>query len=129
MCSESLYYVLPDKGHHGFGGIWGGPNASFHHNLIAHHSSRNPRFSSGCGYTDFRNNVIYNWGYQSVYGGEKVQPNSSTLTYTVINTLANYVRYDYTADSEQVDVAFQTMADNRYWHLFSISNEVIDVLN
>ena len=92
LISESLYYALPAKGHHGFGGIWGGPNASFHHNLIAHHSSRNPRFASGCGYTDFRNNVIYNWGYQSIYGGENVQPNSSTYTLTAINMVANYYK-------------------------------------
>ncbi len=92
LISESLYDANHAKGHHGFGGIWGGPNATFHHNLIAHHSSRNPRFASGCGYTDFRNNVIYNWGYQSVYGGEKVQQNSSTFTYTGINMVANYYK-------------------------------------
>jgi len=91
LISESLYNSNHVKGHHGYGGIWGGPNASFHHNLMAHHSSRNPRFASGCGYTDFRNNVIYNWGYQSVYGGEKVQANSS-FSYTGINMVANYYK-------------------------------------
>jgi len=92
LISESLYNAGHEKGHHGFGGIWGGPNASYHHNLIAHHSSRNPRFASGCGYTDFRNNVIYNWGYQSVYGGEKVQEGSSVYNYTGINMVANYYK-------------------------------------
>lgn len=56
------------KGDHGFGGIWGSNQGSYHHNLIAHHSSRNPRFASGCGNTDFRNNLVYNWGYRSCYG-------------------------------------------------------------
>ena len=69
----------------------GGPNASYHHNLIAHHSSRNPRFASGCGNTDFRNNVVYNWGYNSVYGGEKVQKNS-TFKFSAINMVANYYK-------------------------------------
>ena len=73
LISESMYNSNHEKGHHGYGGIWGGPHGSFHHNLFAHHSSRNPRFASGCGNTDYRNNVIYNWGFQSVYGAEKVE--------------------------------------------------------
>lgn len=59
------------KGQHGFGGIWGGLNATFHHNLLAHHSSRNPRFSSveGTENVDYRGNVVYNWGFMPAYGG------------------------------------------------------------
>lgn len=59
------------KGQHGFGGIWGGKNATFHHNLLAHHSSRNPRFSSveGTENVDYRGNVVYNWGFMPAYGG------------------------------------------------------------
>jgi pectate lyase len=73
LMSESLYQSVHDKGHHGFGGIWGGQNASWHHNLLAHHSSRNPRIvgkSVGGQLVDMRNNVIYNWGYNSTYGGD-----------------------------------------------------------
>jgi len=73
LISESLYQSVHVKGHHGFGGIWGGQGASWHHNLLAHHSSRNPRIvgkSVGGQLADVRNNVIYNWGYNSTYGGD-----------------------------------------------------------
>ncbi|MGG1516399.1 fibronectin type III domain-containing protein [Paenibacillus oryzisoli] len=54
------------KGFHGYGGIWGGDNATFYYNLLAHNDSRNPRFSGKS--MDVRNNVIYDWGYKSMYG-------------------------------------------------------------
>lgn len=82
MVSESLRNSVHSKGAHGYGGIWGGKNASFHHNLLAHHDSRNPRFGEEAGsafaltdLVDFRNNVIYNWGNNSAYGGEGMNIN------------------------------------------------------
>jgi len=74
--TESLKASVHAKGAHGYGGIWGGKNASFHHNLLAHHQSRNPRFdhdyvNTKCaGPIDFVNNVVYNWESNSAYGGE-----------------------------------------------------------
>ena len=75
IISESLRASVHAKGSHGYGGIWGGKNASFHHNLIMHHDSRNPRFdhdyvSTLKGPIDYVNNVLYNWGGNSAYGGE-----------------------------------------------------------
>ncbi len=92
LISESLFGSVHPKGPHGFGGIWGSNYSTYHHNLLAHHSSRNPRFASGCGYTDYRNNVVYNWGYNSAYGGEKQQRGSETLNFTTVNMVANYYK-------------------------------------
>lgn len=85
IISESLRLGGHTKGPHGYGGIWGGEHSSFHHNLLAHHDSRNPRFGAGAkvrkngicdgDYVDFRNNVIYNWGLNSTYGGERMNIN------------------------------------------------------
>ena len=77
IISESLAKSVHQKGPHGFGGIWGGINATFHHNLLAHHTSRNPRFGNlvESHNMDFRNNVVYNWGYNSAYGGEGGEQN------------------------------------------------------
>ena len=75
IVSESLRNSVHGKGEHGYAGIWGGENVSFHHNLLAHHDSRNPRFDHDyvntlAGPIDYVNNVVYNWGGNSAYGGE-----------------------------------------------------------
>ncbi|WP_257670214.1 pectate lyase family protein [Parapedobacter tibetensis] len=80
IISESLRLSGHSKGAHGYGAIWGGVHASFHHNLLAHHDSRTPRLGPGAKYaghdtTDMRNNVIYNWNGNGAYGGEAMHIN------------------------------------------------------
>ncbi|MBC7388198.1 MAG: T9SS type A sorting domain-containing protein [Opitutaceae bacterium] len=78
LITESFYSSTHPKGDHGYGGIWGGMGATFHHNLLANHTSRMPRFcgaryhlaTASTEIVDFRNNVIYNWGFNNSYGGE-----------------------------------------------------------
>lgn len=90
--TEALTKSVHVKGDHGYGGIWGGRNATFHHNLIAHNDSRNPRFDhdyvapGSCGPIDYVNNVAYNWGKNSTYGGEGVSEARR------INMVANYYK-------------------------------------
>ena len=91
--TESLRRSVHVKGNHGYGGIWGGTNATFHHNLLAHHDSRNPRFdhsyvNNKCfGPVDYVNNVVYNWGGNSTYGGEGYTQARQ------INMVKNYYKY------------------------------------
>lgn len=79
IVSESLTVSGHSKGRHGYGGIFGGDNVLFQNNLIANHTSRNPRIGGGCmgdptkdgGSTatlQLSNNIIYNWGYNTCYG-------------------------------------------------------------
>jgi hypothetical protein len=100
LISESLNHSYHSKGAHGYGGIWGGMGATFHHNLLAHHSSRNPRFNGSRTnggipaneIVDHRNNVIYNWSENSAYGGEAGNQN-------MIN---NYCKYGPATRSESL---------------------------
>ena len=77
---QSMVNSGHSKGSHGYGGNWGGSGASYHHNLIAHHTSRTPRLGPRQSTQqdermDMRNNVIYNWGGNGCYGGEGMNVN------------------------------------------------------
>ena len=134
---ESLNNAGHGKGAHGYGGIWGGKLASFHHNLIAHVNNRAPRFNGARynwkGYTsnlrynefkwqnavqaenvDFRNCVIYNCG-NGCYGG----PGGG-----YINIVNNYYKTGPAASTSRVttvSIANNTSSkDNKeYWDMTS----------
>lgn len=144
---ESLNNAGHGKGAHGYGGIWGGKLATFHHNLICHVNNRSPRFNGArynwAGYTknqrfseynwentlqaenvDFRNCVIYNCG-NGCYGG----PGGGK-----INMVGNYYKSGpagSTTRLTQVTVATSGNAgdDQTFWGMTSryfVEGNIID---
>ncbi len=130
---EALANPGHSKGAHSYGGIWGGKNASFHHNFLCHMQNRTPRFNGARyewdGYdktkysttvdaerVDFRNCVIYNWGTGGCYGG----PGGG-----YINMVNNYYKAGpATSHKTQLTIASvansTTSSDNStLWGLFS----------
>lgn len=76
MVHEGLLNAGHSKGARGYGCQWGGSPATYHHNLLAHNSSRSPRFNGARGednvvFIEYINNVNYNYGSRGgCYGGE-----------------------------------------------------------
>ena len=79
LISEALNVADHDKydegSRHGFAAVFGGDIGSFHHNLLANNSGRNPRLDGGMdgngyymGRLDIFNNVVYNWNAHPAYG-------------------------------------------------------------
>lgn len=72
---------------HGMGSILNGSDVTYTHNLWANHGTRNPRFEGGFTYNsisyenklEFSNNVIFNWGHNSGYGGERGNGNANMI--------------------------------------------------
>ncbi len=77
ISSEAL-----DLNNHAFGGTWGGRNGSFHHNLFACNTGRNPSIGWG-DHFDFRNNVLFNWRHRTIDGGDGS---------SMVNIVANYFK-------------------------------------
>ena len=63
--AESLTNPGHSKGAHGYGGLWGGKLASFHHNFVGHLMNRGPRFNGArygwTGYTSNKDYDTYKW--------------------------------------------------------------------
>ena len=72
--AESLTNPGHSKGAHGYGGIWGGKLASFHHNFVGHLMNRGPRFNGArYGWTGYTNNKEYStYKWQNTVQAENV---------------------------------------------------------
>lgn len=69
IIAEGLSRSFHPKGEHSKGSILDGKGGfSLHHNIYAHNAARNARVNNIV--LDFRNNIVYNWGYRGGYTTE-----------------------------------------------------------
>ena len=134
---ESLLNAGHGKGAHGYGGIWGGKLASFHHNMICHVANRSPRFCGARydweGFTsnkqyaqyrwenavqseivDMRNCVVYNCG-NGCYGG----PGGG-----YVNMVNNYFKSGPAGTTNRTTIvsvgnSTNSSDNSKYWNLTS----------
>lgn len=95
--------ALDAKGH-AFGGTWGGNPSTFHHNLFASNTARNPSIGMS-GAFDFRYNVIFNWGHRSIDGGDET---------SMINLINNYYKPGPATNENIRDIFARIESRNMY---------------
>jgi pectate lyase len=81
----TIQYCISSEGMkpgHEFGGTWGGQDSTFHHNLFACNTGRNPSIGMS-GEFDYRNNVIFNWRHRTMDGGDET---------SLVNVINNYYK-------------------------------------
>ena len=89
---------------HAFGGTWGGEDATFHHNLFACNTARNPSIGMS-GEFDFRNNVLFNWGHRSMDGGDET---------SLVNVIANYYKPGPATKADMVSTMVRIESRSQY---------------
>ena len=97
ILSEALYYSIHKKGERGYAAQWGGQYASYHHNLLAHNQSRNPRINGSNAddieaLVDYRNNVNYNWGTSGAFYGGEFENTPGCSGFAKTNVVNNYFK-------------------------------------
>jgi pectate lyase len=79
---NSIFSEALNTYHHAFGSTIGGYNSTFHHNLWANNTGRNPSVGMIHDFT-FVNNVLFNWVHRTIDGGDH------RSFYTIVN---NYLK-------------------------------------
>lgn len=99
ISSEAL-----NAGNHAFGGTWGGRDSTFHHNLFACNTGRNPSIGMS-GEFDYRNNVIFNWRHRTMDGGDET---------SMINVINCYYKPGPAANRDMVSTIARIEQRNMY---------------
>ena len=143
---ESLNNAGHGKGAHGYGGIWGGKLASFHHNMICHVNNRSPRF---CGarydWTGYTSNKLYSqYKWQNAVQAENVDLRNCVVFNAngcyggpgggYINMVGNYFKSGPAATIDRITTVSYgdsgNSADNdKYWGMTSryyLNDNIID---
>jgi pectate lyase len=89
---------------HEFGGTWGGQDSTFHHNLFACNTGRNPSIGMS-GEFDYRNNVLFNWGHRSMDGGDET---------SLVNVINNYYKAGPATRENMATVMARMESRNQY---------------
>ena len=103
----TIQYCISSEGMkpgHEFGGTWGGHDSTFHHNLFACNTGRNPSIGMG-GEFDYRNNVIFNWRHRTMDGGDET---------SVINVINNYYKPGPAANDNMLSTIARIEQRNMY---------------
>jgi len=128
MITESMNDSFHYKGAHGYGSIVGGhighdkeAAITMHHSVYAHHIARNPHFAGDRdglapgSRTDFRNNVVYDWG--------KIAGHNSTPQYTSVNFIANYLKPGPSTRDDQRKIGLTPGSENG--HFYAAGNRLV----
>jgi pectate lyase len=89
---------------HEFGGTWGGTDSSFHHNLFACNTGRNPSIGMS-GEFDYRNNVIFNWRHRTMDGSDET---------ALVNVINNYYKAGPVTESDMRTTIARMETRNQY---------------
>jgi formylglycine-generating enzyme required for sulfatase activity len=101
IIAEGLSRSYHPKGEHSKGSILNGDGGmSIHHSIYAHNSARNPRVDAIV--LDFRNNIVYNWGYRGGYTSEGP---------SYVNYVGNYLRAGPSTRASTADDVFDAADD------------------
>jgi pectate lyase len=119
LVAEALNRSVHSKGAHGYGSLAraiGG--VTFHHNLWAHNTARNPRLGDNYGKPpypvfDVRNNVIYDYGQMA---------SGMTGDRLAVNYVNNYVRPGPSSDRGRGIIVFTDTAEAAYF----VQGNVVD---
>ena len=68
---------------------------TYHHNLIAHNDSRNPRWASGCGYNRLPEQRALQLGIRKLLrrrSATEGRPANPPIEFSTINMVANYYK-------------------------------------
>lgn len=79
---HSIFSEALNTFHHAFGSTIGGLNSTFHHNLWASNTGRNPSVGMYGDFT-FINNVLFNWRHRTIDGGDHR---------SIFNIINNYLK-------------------------------------